>query len=93
MNRKGALAKQQEVLRGINTLTSSIATRLSHEFRTPLTCIIGFAELLLTEVDISEEKRREYASYIRDEGERLSSVVNEIVAQANLQEFRDRTDT
>ena len=39
-------------------------SRLRHDLRTPLTIVIGFAELLGTERPLSDEDRREYAQRV-----------------------------
>lgn len=39
-------------------------SRLRHDLRTPLTIIIGFAELLDTERPLPEADRREYAQRV-----------------------------
>ena len=36
-------------------------SRLRHDLRTPLTVVIGFAELMAGEREISDEQRRDYA--------------------------------
>jgi signal transduction histidine kinase len=53
--------------------------QISHDFRTPLNIIIGFAELLLDEAPgkINDEQRRSLND-ILNSGQRLLSLVNEI---------------
>ncbi|WP_024613854.1 HAMP domain-containing sensor histidine kinase [Clostridium sp. Ade.TY] len=53
---------------------------ISHEFRTPLTSIIGFSYILPKIHD--EEQLKESSDCIRQEGERLLDLVNEILAIA-----------
>jgi len=64
---------------GIQRLKSRIVNQISHEFRTPLTSIIGFAEVLKEDVQIDEKQRREYANYIRNEGLRLTKLINDLI--------------
>lgn len=45
----------------------------SHEIKTPLTSIIGYADLLRT-YDLKPEKRREYSNFIYNEGRRLEQL-------------------
>lgn len=45
----------------------------THEIKTPLTSIIGYADLLRT-YDLEPEKRREYSNFIYDEGRRLEQL-------------------
>ena len=54
---------------------SSTVAEMSHQLRTPLTSIIGFAELLLEEENITGQQR-DYLQTISDEGHRLSSMLN-----------------
>jgi signal transduction histidine kinase len=45
--------------------------RLRHDLRSPLTIIIGFAELLASDKPIADETRREYAARIQAAGAEL----------------------
>jgi two-component system, OmpR family, phosphate regulon sensor histidine kinase PhoR len=69
----------ESALSGIQRLKSRIVTQISHEFRTPLTSIIGFASVLEENEQINESQRTEYARYIRNEGQRLAKVVNDLI--------------
>jgi two-component system sensor histidine kinase VicK len=48
-----------------------------HDLRTPLTSIIGFAELLL-EREMTPEKRRQLIGFIAREGARINALLNEV---------------
>lgn len=54
---------------------------LSHELRTPITSINGFAELLAANEALSAEAR-EFATIIRDQSQRLSGMVNTLLSLA-----------
>jgi signal transduction histidine kinase len=61
---------------------------LAHEMRTPLTSILGFADILRVKRDVSEEDRIEYASVIVNETKRLqglSSKLMELLTMGNMQ--------
>lgn len=45
----------------------------THEIKTPMTSIIGYADLLRT-YDLEPEKRREYSNYIYTEGKRIEQL-------------------
>ena len=56
---------------------------LSHELRTPLTSINGFSELLLQDESLNGEAR-EFATFIHTEAQRLTSMVNTVLTEAQL---------
>jgi signal transduction histidine kinase len=56
---------------------------LSHELRTPLTSINGFSELLMQDDSITGEAR-EFATFIHTEAQRLTSMVNTVLTEAQL---------
>ena len=76
----------EPTLYGVQRLKSKIVKQLSHEFRTPLTSILGFAEILEEDVQIDEDQRIEYASYIRNEGLRLTKLINDLVELDSLEQ-------
>jgi signal transduction histidine kinase len=56
---------------------------LSHELRTPLTSINGFSELLMQDDSVSGEAR-EFAAFIHTEAQRLTTMVNNVLTEAQL---------
>ena len=66
----------------------------SHEFKTPIVSISGFADLLLDE-DVTPEEQHEYLQIIRDESKRLAQLsgsvllLNRIEAQTILTDCTD----
>jgi two-component system phosphate regulon sensor histidine kinase PhoR len=71
---------------GIQRLKSRIVKQITHEFRTPLTSIIGFAEMLEEDIHIDDNQRIEYASYIRNEGLRLTKLVDDLIRLDSLEQ-------
>lgn len=63
--------KLEEELKNANTLQDEFVNNYSHEFKTPINSISGFAELLL-EDNLSEKNRKKYLSIIRDESKKLA---------------------
>ncbi len=59
---------------------------MSHEVRTPLNAIIGFAEIVRLELygEIKGEKNKEYLDIIRSSGEHLLTVINDILNISKL---------
>ncbi len=58
---------------------------MTHEFRTPLTTIIGYADLL-TKIN-SNDERDECLKYITSEGRRLLRMVNDILRYSKLNTY------
>ena len=60
---------------------------VTHELRTPLNAIIGFSELLTAEHPyvMTEERRTEYATIIRDSGHHLLGVVNTLLDMSKIE--------
>ncbi len=68
-------------------LKEEFLSNLSHELRTPLTAILGFSEILLDRNQLSP-KQEECVGRIRDNGERLLSLLNRLILLAKLQADR-----
>jgi signal transduction histidine kinase/ligand-binding sensor domain-containing protein len=63
--------------------------RTSHELRTPLTAILGFSELLERSLgDRLESRERRYLANVRDGGEQLLRLVNNLLDQIKLESGR-----
>lgn len=59
-------------------LKSAFLANVSHEIRTPMNGIMGFAALL-SEPGISEEERKEYLKIIEESGNRMLSIINDLI--------------
>ncbi len=79
--------KMAQELSGIETLRGDFISNVSHEFKTPLASIQGFAKLLQDE-SISESDRNEYTQIIIDETSRLSKLSSNIL---NLTKLENQT--
>lgn len=67
------------------TLRREFSANVSHELKTPLTSISGFAELM-KEGLVPEEKVREFAGDIYTESQRLIDLVGDIIKLSKLDE-------
>ncbi|WP_423364169.1 HAMP domain-containing sensor histidine kinase [Mycoplasma sp. P36-A1] len=66
------------------TLRNDFISNFSHEFKTPIVSIRGFARLLQT-ADLSDEEKSEYIQIIIDESSRLANLSNNILELSNLE--------
>jgi signal transduction histidine kinase len=51
--------------------------RLRHDLRTPLTIVVGFAEVLAADKPITDAARRDYASRIQAAAEELRTMLDD----------------
>ncbi|TCO06006.1 ATP-binding protein [Natronoflexus pectinivorans] len=65
-------------------LKSSFLSNLSHEVRTPMNSIMGFAELL-AEPEINENERKEFIQLIRQSGKELLNQINSMIDFAKIE--------
>lgn len=70
---------------------SAFLSNISHELRTPLNAVLGFAQLLESNVPGNEEHAKEYLRYIRESGENLLVKINDLIEIANIDAYRART--
>lgn len=71
-------------LGGIEAFQSDFVTNISHEFKTPLTAIEGYATLL-QDPSLSEELRQEYLHTIIDSTKQLSAMAGSILLFSRLE--------
>ncbi len=80
------VASQADRLRELDQAKSRFFTNLSHELRTPLTLIIGPASEVIRRLpELDPEQTAEQMRAIRDNGERLLELVNQIQALSRLE--------
>ncbi len=77
LNQKmGELEETNRKLLELDALKSEFVSMVSHDLKTPLTSIIGFARTLVS-LDLPEEQRVKYLRIIEAEGKRLSRLISE----------------
>ncbi len=79
--------KMAEELSGTETLRGDFISNVSHEFKTPLASIQGFAKLLQND-NLSADDRAEYTQVIIDETVRLTKLATNIL---NLSKLENQT--
>ncbi len=72
-------------------LRREFTANVSHELKTPLTSISGFAELM-KDGDTSEETVKDFSKSIYDEAQRLITLVNDIIKITQLDETTEKYD-
>lgn len=79
------IAKQVEELRQAETVRREFSANVSHELKTPLMSISGYAELMKNEM-VRPQDVPEFAGRIYDEASRLTSLVQDIIEISKLDE-------
>ncbi|PKP03303.1 MAG: hypothetical protein CVU14_02085 [Bacteroidetes bacterium HGW-Bacteroidetes-9] len=78
------LLKAKEKAEESDKLKSSFLANLSHEVRTPMNGILGFAELLL-EKSLDEESKRFYVETISQNSNQLLKIISDIIEISKIQ--------
>ncbi len=76
------LAKEQA--EEANKLKSAFLANMSHEIRTPMNALLGFSSLL-TDPGITDEKRNEFIPRIRESGDRLLHLIDDIIDSSKIE--------
>lgn len=76
-----------EELGSLEMLRSDFVNNFSHEFKTPIASIRGFARMLQRE-DLTREEQKEYLQIIVDESERLTGLATNVL---NLSKIENQT--
>lgn len=82
----GALVVVQDVTehRATEQMRRDFVANVSHELQTPLTSVRGYAETLRDE-DLEPEDRRRFLGHILREAERMTALVRDLLALAQLE--------
>lgn len=83
-----AAAAVATLLRGVVTLSerrADFVSAVTHELRTPLTTFRMYAEMLAEGMVLDEGRRRQYLDTLRIEADRLTHLVENVLAYARLE--------
>jgi len=70
----------------VEEIKSNLLTRFSHEFKTPLISIKGFADFLLTEYKVNlDEKILSFLRRIKEGSNRLEALINSFIESSQLE--------
>lgn len=76
--------KMTEELAGVETLRNEFVNKFSHEFKTPIASISGFADLILR-ANLSPEDERQYLEIILAESKRLAALSTDSLLLSSLE--------
>lgn len=76
--------KNNRMLQQTEQLHSDIFTKITHEFRAPLTIILGLSKQLQEQKDLSNNNSLTYLNAIERQGRYLSEMVNQLLDVTNL---------
>lgn len=79
------LEKDIEETSKISEMRSKFVSDVSHELKTPIALIQGYAEGLLDDVASSDEDRKYYASVILDEANKMSTLTKDLLDLSKLE--------
>ena len=86
----GLLLVMQDVtaIRRLERMRSEFVANVSHELKTPIAAVKGFAETLLGGAGEDPETRRAFLQIIHDESERLNRLVSDILELSKIESRR-----
>ncbi len=68
---------------------SEFLSRVSHEFRTPLTAIVGFSQLLYEhEKELDPHRQHEYLTVIREQSQQLARMIEDMLDVTRIDDGR-----
>lgn len=80
-----AVLSDLTLVRHLDTVRTEFVANASHELKTPLTAIRGFAETLI-DPTVPEDDRAKFAGRIVDHANRMASIVEDLLTLARLEE-------
>ena len=69
-------------------MKSAFLANMSHEIRTPLNAIVGFSNLLNTDIDLEKEERTQFLELINTNSDLLLKLINDILDMSRIESGR-----
>jgi|GEM_PF-339146 len=88
MKTDDTLVKSIENLKKVNSSKDKFISMLSHDLRAPFTSILGFAEILINEENLSNTEKLEYLTYIHESSQNQLQLINYLLDWSRLQTGR-----
>ena len=79
-----ALEEAADAAESANRAKSTFLSNMSHDIRTPMNAIIGFATLAISNID-NEKKVKEYLSKILSSSNHLLSLINDVLDMSRIE--------
>lgn len=79
------IREQKEAAEAANKSKSRFLSVVTHEIRTPMNAVVGMTNLLLKDVGSLNEKQKKYLYNIRNSGQSLVMIVNDILDQSKIE--------
>jgi signal transduction histidine kinase len=87
------IQRNLEELKGVDKLRKELISNVSHDLRTPISSIQGFAELLQTKgQQLSVEEKTEYLDVVLKNVDRLKNLVNDLFELSKLESQAIKTN-
>lgn len=88
------LSEKNLELKRLDEFRTSLVSAISHEFRTPLTNIIGYSSRLLrSDIEIDEATKNKSLKVIKQQAQRLSNMVDDLLVIPDIESFRLQLNT
>lgn len=85
------LSIEKERVEESDRLKSSFLANMSHEIRTPMNAVLGFTSFL-KDPELSDEKRDRFVDVIQKSGERLMTIINDIIDISKIESNQLKID-
>lgn len=83
------LKKKNKELKQLNEFRSNMIDTVSHEFRTPLTSILGYtSRLLRQDIEIDEDTKQKSLKIIKRQSERLKRMIEDLLVIPDIEGAR-----
>lgn len=88
------LSEKNLELKRLDEFRGSLISAVSHEFRTPLTSIIGYSSRLLrSDIEIDESTKTKSLKVIKQQAQRLSRMVDDLLVVPDIESFKLQLNT